>query len=166
MFKPRPLGLRGGHWSDRHGVIERDPTLALSGPLLDPGDIAAHGAVEKHGAQTPALGQRRAEVQHSRPPEQVGPLRRQTVADAAAGNHISSCYLHLLGILWSETHEGFNHALDTGDCSHVTKMLSFERRVTQAERAKTQAVRASSAAWLDWRANLVFFGRGVAPVAA
>ena len=28
-----------------HGVIERHPTLALSGPLLDPGDLAAHGAV-------------------------------------------------------------------------------------------------------------------------
>ena len=42
MFKPRPVGP---HRSDRHGVIERDPTLALSGPLLDPGDIAAYGAV-------------------------------------------------------------------------------------------------------------------------
>src|SRR5277367_6386006 len=86
MFQPRPLGLRGGHWSDRHGVIERDPTLALPGALLDPGNIAAYGAVEKHGPQIPALGQRRAEVQHSRPPEQVGPLRRQAVADAAAGS--------------------------------------------------------------------------------
>jgi hypothetical protein len=35
MFEPSPLGLRGGHRSDRHGVIERDPALALSGPLLD-----------------------------------------------------------------------------------------------------------------------------------
>jgi hypothetical protein len=82
MFEPRPLGLRRGHWSDRHGVIERDPTLALSGPLLDPGDIAAYGAVEKHGPQVPALGQRRAEVRHSRPAEQAGPLRRQAVAEA------------------------------------------------------------------------------------
>src|ERR1700728_3165117 len=86
MLEPRPLGLRRGHWSDRHGVIERDPTLALPGPLLDPGDIAAYGAVEKHGPQIPALGQRRAEVQHSRPPEQVRPLRRQAVAYATAGS--------------------------------------------------------------------------------
>ena len=27
MFEPRPLGLRGGHRSDRHGVIERHTTL-------------------------------------------------------------------------------------------------------------------------------------------
>ncbi len=29
MFEPRPLGLGRGHRSDRHGVIERHPTLAL-----------------------------------------------------------------------------------------------------------------------------------------
>ena len=85
MFEPLPLGLRGGRRSDRHGVIERHPTLAISGPFLDPGDLAAHGAVEEHGAQIPALGQRRAEVQRARPAEQARPLRRQAVADAAAG---------------------------------------------------------------------------------
>src|ERR1700677_2431536 len=36
MFEPRPLGLRGGHRSDRHGVIERHTTLALSRSFLDP----------------------------------------------------------------------------------------------------------------------------------
>jgi hypothetical protein len=33
-------------------------------------EISRRTAVEKHGPQIPALGQRRAEVQHSRPPEQ------------------------------------------------------------------------------------------------
>ena len=42
MFEPYPLGLSGGRWSDRHGVIERHPALALSRPFLDPRDIAAH----------------------------------------------------------------------------------------------------------------------------
>src|ERR1700723_572764 len=43
MFELCPLCLSGGRRSDRHGVIERHPTLALSGPFLDPGDIASHG---------------------------------------------------------------------------------------------------------------------------
>src|ERR1700723_4415361 len=49
MFEPFPLGLGGGRRSDRHGVAERHPTLALPRPFLDPRDIAAHGAVEEHG---------------------------------------------------------------------------------------------------------------------
>ena len=43
MFEPFPLGLGGGRRSDRHGVTERHPTLALPRPFLDPRDIAAHG---------------------------------------------------------------------------------------------------------------------------
>ena len=35
----------------------------LSGPFLDPGDLAAHRAVEEHGPQISALGHRRAQVQ-------------------------------------------------------------------------------------------------------
>ena len=65
MFELCALGLGGGRRSDRHGVIERHPTLALSGSLFDPGDIAADRTVEKHGPQVPALGERRAEVQHA-----------------------------------------------------------------------------------------------------
>jgi hypothetical protein len=71
MLEPRPLGLGRGHRSDQHGVIERHPTLALSGPFLDPGDLAAHGFVEEHGAQVSALRQRRAEVLCPRPAEQL-----------------------------------------------------------------------------------------------
>jgi len=41
MFEPYPFGLAGRQRSDRHGVIERHPALALSRPFLDPGDIAA-----------------------------------------------------------------------------------------------------------------------------
>src|SRR3984957_19048010 len=51
MFEPFPPGLGGGRRSDRHGVTERHPTLALPRPFLDPRDIAAHGAVEEHGPQ-------------------------------------------------------------------------------------------------------------------
>src|SRR5271154_1494833 len=85
MFEPRPLDLRGGHRSDRHGVIERHPALALSRSFLDPRDISTHWAVEEHGPQIPALGQRRAEVQRRRPAEHAGLLRRQAVAYAATG---------------------------------------------------------------------------------
>ena len=34
MFEPFPLGLSGGRRSDRHGVIERRTTLALSRSFL------------------------------------------------------------------------------------------------------------------------------------
>ena len=37
MFEPRPLGLGRGHRSDRHGVIERHPALAL--PRRLKGDV-------------------------------------------------------------------------------------------------------------------------------
>src|ERR1700731_4851094 len=86
MFELCPLCLSGGRRSDRHGIIERHPTLALSGPFLDPGDIASHGAVEEYGPQIPKLGQRRTEVQRPRPAEQTVPLRRQAVAYAASGS--------------------------------------------------------------------------------
>ena len=34
MFEPRRLGLGRGHRSDRHGVTERHPALALPRPFL------------------------------------------------------------------------------------------------------------------------------------
>ena len=48
MFEPFPLVHRGGPGSDRHGVIERHPTLAISTRILDPGDCATHGPVAQH----------------------------------------------------------------------------------------------------------------------
>jgi len=42
MFEPFPSAI-AGTWSDRHGVIERHPTLAISATILDPGDCATHG---------------------------------------------------------------------------------------------------------------------------
>jgi hypothetical protein len=36
MFEPYPFGLAGGQRSDRQGVIERHPALALSRSFLDP----------------------------------------------------------------------------------------------------------------------------------
>ena len=71
MFEPRPLGLGRGHRSDRHGVIERHTTLALSRSFLDPRDISTHWAVEEHGPQVLAFRQRRTEVCRARPAEQA-----------------------------------------------------------------------------------------------
>src|ERR1700688_1128487 len=86
MFALCPLCLSGGPRSDRHGVIERHSTLALSGPFLDPGNIASHGAVEEYGPQIPTLGQRGTELQGPRPAEPTGPLRGQAVAYAGSGS--------------------------------------------------------------------------------
>jgi hypothetical protein len=41
-----------GHRSGRNGVIDHNPTLALSEPLLDPGDIAGTGCREIRSANT------------------------------------------------------------------------------------------------------------------
>ena len=41
MFELLPAGFSVGIWSDRHGVIERHPTLGVSGSAFDPGDIAS-----------------------------------------------------------------------------------------------------------------------------
>ena len=49
MFEPFPRGFGGGRRSDRHGVTERHPTLALPGRFLDPRDIPTHRSVEEHG---------------------------------------------------------------------------------------------------------------------
>ena len=65
MFEPFPLGLGGGRRSDRHGVTERHPTLALPRPFLDPRDIAAHGAVSTvelvNALEQRSLGQTRTD---------------------------------------------------------------------------------------------------------
>lgn len=54
-LNPPLLVDRRGHWSDRHGVTERYPTLASAGWTFDPGDCAAHGAVAEHDPQIPAI---------------------------------------------------------------------------------------------------------------
>ena len=85
MFEPRPLGLRGGHWSDRHGVIERHPTLAIIGTISRSG--RSRGAPTCRGTRFANTCARTASSRSSasRSAEQARPLRRQTVADAAAG---------------------------------------------------------------------------------
>ena len=45
MFEPYPACFQRGLWSDRHGVIERDPTLAFSRTFIDPGDLLSIGVV-------------------------------------------------------------------------------------------------------------------------
>jgi hypothetical protein len=79
MFELLPAGFSGGIWSDRHGVIERHPTLGVSGSAFDPGDIAAHGIVAEYDPQISARGLGGAKVQGSGPTKQVGRLRRQVV---------------------------------------------------------------------------------------
>ncbi len=39
MFQPSLACFQRGLWSDRHGVIERDPTLAFSRATIDTGDL-------------------------------------------------------------------------------------------------------------------------------
>jgi hypothetical protein len=48
MFEPPLRFFQRGLWSDRHGVIERDPTLAFSRAFTDPGDFAQDQPVPKH----------------------------------------------------------------------------------------------------------------------
>jgi hypothetical protein len=54
-------------------VIERHSTLALGGPFLDLGNIAADRSVEEHSAQVSALRDRGAQVQRRRPHKQLDP---------------------------------------------------------------------------------------------
>ena len=64
MFEPLPFGHRGGSGSDRHGVPERHPPLAIPVKLFDPGDCPPDRIVTEYDAEVFALGQRRAEVPH------------------------------------------------------------------------------------------------------
>ena len=54
MLEPFPRDDSGRERSDQHGVIERHPALAPSGPFLDPGDLMAHRPVEEYGPQVSA----------------------------------------------------------------------------------------------------------------
>jgi hypothetical protein len=48
MFELLPGRLQRRLWSDRHGTLERYPTLGFSGAGFDPGDIAAHRIIPEH----------------------------------------------------------------------------------------------------------------------
>ena len=79
MFEPFPLGLSGGRRSDRHGVIERHPTLALSRSFLESERYrGARGCGGTQSANTCA----RTPLNRSSASliaEQAGPLRRQAI---------------------------------------------------------------------------------------
>jgi hypothetical protein len=60
-----PREISAGLWSDRHGVTERNPTLAFSRASIDPGDLPQDRPVPKHGRQIPAPGWRRIARPHS-----------------------------------------------------------------------------------------------------
>lgn len=66
MFEPCPACFQRGLRSDRHGVIERDPTLAFSRTFIDPGDWSQDWSVPEYRAQISALGECGASVQSSR----------------------------------------------------------------------------------------------------
>ena len=63
MFQPSLACFQRGLWSDRHGVIERDPTLAFSRPFIDPGDLPQDRLIPEYHSQIPAPGRCGAEVQ-------------------------------------------------------------------------------------------------------
>ena len=54
-------------------------------PLLDPGDIEAYGAVEKHGHQATCARTASSRVQHSRPPEQARPPHTKLTTSMPGG---------------------------------------------------------------------------------
>ncbi len=74
-----------GQRSDRHGVIERDPTVGIAGSAFHPGNCTADGAVAEYDPQVPALGNGGAGLQGSGTAEQAGSLRRQAVGLAEDG---------------------------------------------------------------------------------
>src|ERR1700686_4877141 len=86
MFKPRPLGLCGGHRSDRHGVIERDPTLALSGPILDP--VVEN--VTEVGAHCSGSGLRMSSVSNSKSPDSTSSATEGVGVDSGLPRKLST----------------------------------------------------------------------------
>ena len=65
MFEPCPWLLQRGLWSDRHGVIERDPTLAFSRASIDPGDLPQDRLISEYHPQISTRRRRGAEVQRA-----------------------------------------------------------------------------------------------------
>src|SRR5690606_10530148 len=90
MFEPYPACFQRGLWSDRHGVIERDPTLASARTFIDPGDLPQERIVPEHHPQIPAVGQCGAEVQDSGAAEQARSFCRPVVSLAEDGGEQTS----------------------------------------------------------------------------
>ena len=84
MFE-RPWLEKRGQRSDRHGVIERDPTVGIAGSAFHPGDCTADGAVAEYDPQVPAVGNGSTGLQGSGTAEQARSLRRQAVGLAEDG---------------------------------------------------------------------------------
>ena len=84
MFEPRPLAYAGVI-----GVIDMELLSVIRRwryrDHYSIREISRRTGLSRNTVRKSCAGQRRAEVQHSRPREQAGPLRRQAVADAAAG---------------------------------------------------------------------------------
>ena len=60
-----------GLWSDRHGIIERNPTLAFSRPFIDPGDLPQDGLIPEYYPQISAIERRGAIISGSGAAEQA-----------------------------------------------------------------------------------------------
>ena len=54
MCDPCPARFERGLWSDRHGIIERYPTLAFPRAFIDPGDLPQERPVPEHHPQVSA----------------------------------------------------------------------------------------------------------------
>lgn len=52
-------------WSDRHGVTERNPTLAFSIASIDPGDLPQDRLIPEYHPQISVRRRRKAEVQRA-----------------------------------------------------------------------------------------------------
>ncbi len=63
-----------GLWSDRHGVTERNPTLAFSRAHIDPGDLPQDRPIPEYHPQIPAPERCGTEVQSPERPSKLDPF--------------------------------------------------------------------------------------------
>ena len=72
MFEPLPTDCLEVTWSDRYGIIERDPAVAFPRGDADPRDRATHGIVAQHDPQVSVQRGGGTEVQNPCEAEQAG----------------------------------------------------------------------------------------------
>ena len=85
MFEPSLACFQRGLWSDRHGITERDPTLAFSIASIDPGDLPQDRPVPEYHPQILACRRCGAEVQCPGTSEQARPVCGSVVGLAEDG---------------------------------------------------------------------------------
>src|SRR3546814_18559415 len=85
MLNSRLALASGGSWSVGHGVIERNPSMALTRPYIDPRDCAAHGIVTYYDQNISAVRYERDADQGAREAAQAGYVRGTQIGLSARG---------------------------------------------------------------------------------